>query len=298
MLKELPKHKGTDKLQADLKSKISRLKKELASPQTGAAKRSQRIPRQGAGRAVIIGGPNSGKSQLLATYTQAQPTIAEYPFSTVQPQPGMMPWQDVMVQLIDTPPITADVYDANTQSLIRGADLVLLMCDLGSDEGGQQVRDVWRQINQTKTRLGRETSIDEQDLGITYTQTFFLPNKVDLSEAGDRLEFFQEYIEFDLEIYAISALQAIGTDDLRDAIYASLGVIRVYTKTPTQKVDECGVPFTLRPGDQVLDLAELVHKDVARNFKFAKVWGSQVHDGTQVKGDYVVNDGDVIELHV
>ncbi|NIO38709.1 MAG: GTP-binding protein, partial [Burkholderiales bacterium] len=49
----------------------------------------------------------------------------------------MMPWEDVAVQLVDTPPITADVIDPNVQALIRGADVVLLMLDLGSDDGGQ-----------------------------------------------------------------------------------------------------------------------------------------------------------------
>ena len=102
MLVALPKHKGTDKMQADLKQKISRVKKEIAEqvkkgPQKGPI---TRMPRQGAGRAVIIGGPNAGKSQLLASLTKAKPNIADYPFSTTQPLPGMMSWEDVYVQLL------------------------------------------------------------------------------------------------------------------------------------------------------------------------------------------------------
>ena len=297
MLKELPKHKGTDKMQADLKQKISKLKKDVASgSKKGGGKRGLRIPRQGAGRAVIIGGPNSGKSQLLACLTNAEPTIAEYPFSTTQPQPGMMPWKDAFVQLIDTPPITADVFDPNTLSLIRGADLVLLMCDLGSDDGGQQLKDVWLRTSETKSRLGRETSVDEDDLGVTYTKTFFVPNKMDLPEATDRFEFFQEYVDLDLPVFKISAKEAAEIEPLRDAIFEAMDVVRVYTKTPNQKPTELGDPFTLKRGETVLDLAQLVHKDVARNFRSARVWGTAVHDGTVVKGDYVVNDCDVIEL--
>ena len=136
MFKELPKHKGTDKLQSDLKQKISRLKDEIAKPKKGGGNRGFRLPRQGAGRVLIIGAPNAGKSQLLAALTSAKPEIAEYPFTTRAPQPGMMPWRDVHVQLIDTPPITADVFDPDVKSLIRGADLILLMLDLGSDDGG------------------------------------------------------------------------------------------------------------------------------------------------------------------
>lgn len=298
MLKELPKHKGTDKLQADLKQKISKLKKEISAGPKSGGKRSQRIPRQGAGRTVIIGGPNSGKSQLLASFTNAEPAIGDYPFTTNQPQPGMMPWNDVFVQLVDTPPITTDVFDPNTQSLIRGADAVVLMCDLGSDDGGEQLRDVWKRIAETKSRLGKETTVDEEDLGITYTQTFFVPNKVDLPEAQDRLEFFKDYIDFELPTFIISALEKTNLESLRDAIYEAMDVIRVYTKTPSQKPTELGSPFTLKQGETVLDLAQLVHKDVAKNFKSAKVWGTAVHDGTPVKGDYVVHDGDVVELQI
>ncbi len=133
MLRELPKHKGTDKLQAELKQKISKLKKELQQPREARRGGGVRIPRQGAGRCVILGGPNAGKSQLMRSLTRATPEVALYPFTTIQPLPGMMPWQDVMVQLIDTPPITADFFDPVTQGLVRGADLALLMVDLGAD---------------------------------------------------------------------------------------------------------------------------------------------------------------------
>ncbi len=298
MFKELPKHKGTDKLQSDLKQKISRAREELAKPKKSTGGRGFRLPRQGAGRTVIIGGPNTGKSQLLAALTSAHPEIAPYPFTTREPMPGMMPWKDVLVQLIDTPPITADIYDPDVQSLIRGADLVLLMLDLGDDEGGESLRDVWSQINRSRTRLGRETGIDEDDVGVTCTRAFLVDNKIDVPDAADRREFFAEYVTFELERFEISALEGTGIESLRDAIYQAMGVVRVYTKLPTKKEPDYDSPFTLPRGGTVLDLAELIHKDVAKNFKSARVWGAGVHDGTPVKGDHVLHDCDVVELHV
>lgn len=295
MLVEIPKHKGTDKMQADLKRKISRLKAEVQS-QKKSAKSSVKIPRQGAGRAIIVGSPNSGKSQLLASLTRATPQVADYPFTTLQPLPGMMPWEDISVQLIDTPPVTVDMFDATTQALIRGADVVILLLDLGTDDGGQQFMEVVEQFRDAKTRLGRESCFDKTDIGVTYTHTIFCPNKIDLPEAADRLEFFSEFIEADFETVKISATERTGLDALAQKIHEALDVVRVYTKTPNRDA-ELEKPFTLKQGQTVLDLAELVHKDLAKNFKFGRVWGDQVHDGTIVKGDYVLHDKDIVELH-
>ncbi len=298
MLRELPKHKGTDKLQAELKQKISKARKETEQQKaSGKRPAAAKIPRQGAGRAVIIGGPNAGKSQLLASLTRATPEVAPYPFTTREPAPGMMPWEDVMVQLIDTPPITKDVLDPSVNGLVRGADLVLLMADMGSDSGIDALVEVVDRFRESKTRLGRESYLDEDDIGLSYTRTFLVLNKMDVPDAADRVELLAEFCPLDLETFRISAEKGDGLEDLRRAIYEAMDVVRVYTKLPTQKEPDYDRPFTVRRGGTLLDVAELVHKDFAENLKFARVWGSQVHPGTTVKGDYVVQDKDVVELH-
>jgi uncharacterized protein len=298
MLRELPKHKGTDKLNAELKQKISKIKKELQQPQPKGKRGGLRIMRQGAGRAVIIGGPNAGKSQLLRSLTRATPEVAPYPFTTTEPTPGMMPWQDVMVQLIDTPPITADYFEPVTQGLIRGADLVLLMVDVGMDDGIDALQAVLDHLALTKTRLARRSSLDENDIGVSYTQTLLIPNKIDLPESDERLDWMHECCPLDLPEYPVSAAHGTGLETLRDAIYQPLDVVRVYTKLPTAKEPDYDRPFTIERGGTLMEIAELIHKDFAKNLKFARVWGSAVHDGTQVKGDYVLHDKDVVELHV
>ena len=299
MLVELPKHKGTDKMHADLKTKIAAVKKEIASGKSSGPKgASHRIPKQGAGRVIIIGAPNAGKSQLLASMTRATPEIGDYPFTTRQPQPGMMPWEDVYVQLIDTPPITPDVFDPNTMGLIRGADLVLLVMDLGSDDGWDDCKAVIDKVNQTKTHLGNITGLDPNDIGVSVTRTLLVVNKTDLPEASDRYEVFKEFMDCDFESCEISAKTGDGIDRLRDSIREKLDFVRVYTKLPTKKEADMDKPFTVKQGSCLLDVAELVHKDVAANLKSARVWGSAVHDGTTVKGDYVLNDRDIVELHV
>jgi len=298
MLRELPKHKGTDKLQAELKQKISKARKEAdARAKTGKQGHGLRIPHQGAGRVVILGGPNAGKSQLLRSLTRATPEVAPYPFTTHEPVPGMMPWEDVMVQLVDTPPITADLLDPLTQGLIRGADLALLLVDLASDDGIDQCQQVLERLGQTKTRLARRSALDDNDVGLSYTRTLLVPNKMDDPGAAERRQLLHELLPLDLDEVAVSAEHGTGLEPLREAIYRALDVVRVYTKHPSHKQPDYDRPYTIRRGQTLCDVAEQIHKDLAQNLKFARVWGCQVHDGTVVKGNYVPHDKDVVELH-
>lgn len=300
MLREIPKHKGTDKLQAELKHKISRAKEEVETSKKSGGKKGAgiKIPRQGAGRVVIIGGPNSGKSQLLASLTRATPEIAPYPFTTREVQPGMMAWEDISVQLLDTPPITVDVFDTNLLGIIRGSDLVLLMVDLGDDDGIDQLQQVLDRLNATKTRLARESSLDEEDIGLSFTQAILVLNKIDLPDAVDRLALLREFVTVDLPELQISAQEKTGLPELVETIIQKLDIVRVYTKLPNKKEADYDRPFTLRRGGTLLDVAEMVHRDIAENFKYARVWGTGVIGGSQLKGDYVVHDKDVVEIHV
>lgn len=300
MLREVPKHKGTDRLQADLKQKIRRAKLDIEQQRKrGVGKPATfRLARQGAGRVVLIGGPNAGKSQLLASLTRATPEIAPYPFTTRDHMPGMMPWEDVMVQIVDTPPITADLFDPITQMLIRGADLVVVVIDLGADEGIEQVQELLGRLNTTKTRLAADSYLDETDVGVSYTKSILALNKGELDEAAARIELLHELELHELPEYPICAQSPESLDGLRRAIFEALDVIRVYTKTPNEKNPDYSNPYTIRRGQSLREVAEQVHKDFAQKLKHARVWSEPSHVGTIVKADYIPRDRDVVEFHV
>ena len=296
MLRELPKHKGTDKLQADLKAKIAKAKSDAQKPAPSSSV-STKIPKQGAGRVLLIGAPNTGKSQLLAALTRAQPEIAPYPFTTQQPAPGMMLHEDCPFQLIDMPPITDDFMHLSTIGLVRGADLVFFVIDLASDNLIEDCQAVMNQFESGKTRLGRETKLDEEDIGVSYTQTVVLLNKCDDPDATERLQLLDEFLELPFERIEVSATEGTRLDEVKKTAFDKLEIVRVYTKHPKQKEPDMTKPFTVRRGDTLVEVAQNVHRDMADQLRSARVWGEAVHDGTTVKPDYEPLDGDIVELH-
>ena len=297
-LREIPKHKGTDKLQADLKAKIARVKADMQKSSSSAAKSTvAKIPKQGAGRVLLVGGPNVGKSQLLASLTRAQPEVADYPFTTQAPLPGMMLFEDCPFQLIDLPPVTADFMETSVVGLVRGADLVFLVIDLASDNLIEDTQAVLDRFSEGKTRLGTETRLDEEDIGVSFTHTLAVFNKCDAPGAEERLALFDEFIDLPFERIQVSATTGTGLDDLRRIVFERLKIVRVYTKHPKEKEPDRSKPFAIREGDTLVEVAEHVHRDMAANLKSARVWGKAVHDGTPVKPDYQPLDGDVVELH-
>jgi ribosome-interacting GTPase 1 len=298
MLATIPKHKGTEKLQADLKTKLKETKAELQAEAAAPKKvgKSFRFPRQGAGQVVIVGAPNAGKSRILKELTKAEPEVAPYPFTSREPMPGMMPWQDVSVQLIDTPPITDAHFEPYLLNLVRAADAVVLAFDGSSDDAPDQTTEVLTQFASRKTLLADSTGFDEEDFSIIRVKTLLVATRGDDSACEDRLAFFREMTETKFPTLKVDLDQPTGREALRDHIYQLLGVIRIYTKKPGKPADYSS-PFVIKSGGTVEDLAAVVHRDLVETLKFAKVWGSSAHDGQSVGREHVLLDKDLVELH-
>lgn len=297
MLQLIPRHKGTERLQADLKTRLKEARAEAhAEKSAPKGTRSYRIPRQGAGTIIVVGAPNSGKSRLLKELTSAHPDVAVYPFTTREPLPGMMWWNDVTVQLVDTPPIAAHHIEPYLTGFVRSADAVVLCMDGSSDDAPQQTLDVLHQLAARKARLTRSTGFDEDDMTIVNVRTLLAVTHAADPDAQVRRDMFRELSGSNLETRMVEFDDLPTIEPLRSAIYAMLGVMRLYTKRPGKPADRDS-PFTLPIGGTVEELAELVHRDLAASLKHARIWGN-AGEGLTVGREHVLADGDVVELHV
>ncbi len=305
MMALIPKHKGTEKMRADLRRRMAKLRADTGKKH-GVSKASAMytVRREGAGQVVLVGAPNVGKSLLLSKLTKAVPEIADYPFTTRLPQPGMMPFENIQIQIVDLPAIASEYYEGWVGHIIRSASLALLIVDLGSDDLLEEVDDVLNILDASNIRLIAKPPADAASLpSTTFRETLLVANKSDAPRAAENLEILREFYGDRFEILPISATLGQGLESLRQTLFERLDIVRIYTKIPGKKADLTSPPFVLKSGSTVLDLAKAVHRDFAGTLKYAKKWSSPQskgplkYDGQMVERNHVLEDGDILELH-
>jgi ribosome-interacting GTPase 1 len=299
----IPKHKGTDRLRANLRRRLSKLKAS-SQARKGVSRRDSafHIDKEGPGQVVLVGPTNVGKSALVAALTNATPEVAASPYTTWTPTPGMMPVEDIQIQLIDTPPLDREYVEPELLNLIRRSDLILLIVDLQTDPV-QQFEDTITLLREHRivSRRLQDRAGDQQPL--TFIPLLVLANKSDNESQDENLEIFRELLK-DIEnedscpLLPVSATTGRNLERLKEAVFEQLEIIRVYSKAPGKKVD-LSAPFVLSKGSTVADFAAQVHQDFYQNLRSARVWGSAtLYDGQMVSRDHILQDGDVVELRL
>jgi len=292
----IPKHKGTDKLRADLRRKLSKLKNAAqAKKKTGRQESAYHIDKEGAGRVVLVGMPNVGKSSLVAALTNADPKVSPSPYTTWAPTPGMMRIENIQVQLIDTPPLNRDHVEPQLMELIRGADLLLIVLDL-QDFPIQQLDDTIEILRDNRIVICcRKDEPPEANYG-TF-KPLIVVNKHDDRRLDEEFQVFRELFEEKWSLIPLSAETGRNVDRFKQAVFEALGIMRVYSKKPGREPN-FEAPFVMKQGGTVEEFAGKVHQDFVKTLKSARVWGSGVFDGQKVSRDHVLQDGDVVELMV
>jgi hypothetical protein len=297
MMAIIPKHKGTEKIRAQLKSRMAKLKEELQrKPTIGRAEQAYTIKREGAAQVVLLGLPNSGKSSLFSQVTHAFSEVAEYPFTTQKPIPGMMKFENIQIQLVDTPPIQLDHIEPGLSNLIRNADALLLIIDL-TENPVFQMEILQEELKQMKIEIVGKGPIPSLEGGWGSQKTLLLGNKCDVSNTMEGYRIFETRFKDTFPILPVSAKEGMNCEELKKEVYQLLDIIRVYTKAPGEE-PELTEPVVLKKGSTVGDVALSIHKDFFAKLRYAKIWGSGKFGGQMVKRDHQINEGDVIELHI
>jgi ribosome-interacting GTPase 1 len=203
---------------------------------------------------------------------------------------------------------------------LRPADAAMLVVDLSDPECVDHVAAILDRLDQKRVTLDEhwgdaagggesaeatgadgeaspgEDADDLPDPFRVQLPTLLIANKSDLGLDPDEVRVLEELLGIRFPAVAVSAETGAGVDAIGPLLFEGLGIVRVYTKVPGRPADDRR-PYTVRRGDTVLDVARLVHKEIAESLKFARVWGSGQFDGQQVGADHPVQDADIVELH-
>jgi ribosome-interacting GTPase 1 len=324
MLRLIPKHKGTEHVQAEIKSKIKQLTGEAAAAKKSGGRVGpvQAVRPEGAAQVVLIGPPNSGKSSLHAKLTGSHAEVGAYPNTTHAPLPGMLPFEDIHFQLVDLPPISTVYMESWMPNALQQAHAALLVVNLAAAGCVENVVVIRERLEEKRITLTPEwpgrldpgpvdaaghgppgpaapsqpEPDEEEDPFRIVLPTLVVATRGDVRSMAAEIDTLEELVGVRYPAVEVSNETGEGLDRLGPMLFAGLEVVRVYTKIPGHPAD-ADKPYTVFRGATVLDVAELVHRDFAETLKFARVWGSTKFDGQQVGRDHVVADRDVVELH-
>ncbi len=314
MLRLIPKHKGTEHVQRDIKTRIKQLSTELSAPRKGGSRSgpAHAVRREGAAQVALLGAPNSGKSLLHSALTGSQSTVGAWPHTTDTPIPGMAPYNDIYFQLVDLPPVAQERMQPWLGTALQPADAALLVVDIASPDWAEEFEIVVEKMAEKRVTFvakwpglpgagkprRKKRRAKQQD---TFEELFrirlpalLVANKCDLGDYENVLSGLRRKLGYPAIL--VSARTGENLESIPDFLFKGLGVVRAYTKTPGKPPD-LGRPFTLRHGATVSELATLVHKEIAGSLRFARIWGENVYDGQQVSPRHLIRDGDVLELH-
>ncbi len=281
MIKECPKHKSSENMLANLKTRYKKLKEKIEKGKTfrKSSKGKEGIKKEDI-QAVIVGFTNSGKSSLLKFLTNAKPEISsseKIKFTTKDSEIGMMNYFGTGIQLIEVPSIESEYFD---KGVVNTTDSILILI----------------------TNLNQISKI-EKVLEKASCKKIIVFNKTDLLDKNEKRKISEtlksKYKKYSFVLISSKTKEGIG--DLKNKIFESFNKIRIYTKEPNKTLEESkkGKPIILKRKSTIKEVAMKVFR--TNNFKDIikeiKIWGPSSKFSGQIVGlKHKLKDLDIIEF--
>ena len=209
----------------------------------------------------------------------------------------MMKFENIQIQLVDTPPISPDYIDIWHLELVKNGDRVIFVLDIGQENPHDDLLTLMSKLEEKGIEFVEDPEDAHLARQIPYKNILVVLNKMDLDSDEKKMSYVKDSIGEDFIVIAISAMTQDNIEILKKRIYEYLEILRVYTKIPGKPIDT-NDPYVFAVGSTLMDMAKAVHKDFAEKLKYARIWGKTKYDGQKVNRDYILEDEDVIELHI
>jgi len=197
-----------------------------------------------------------------------------------------MPYEDIQIQLIDTPPLAPEVFEVWQLAMIEQADISVLIFDVMDSALLDQTEYVLEKFSSRGIEIGKDEEL-----------ILVLGNKIDLPGAEENFEAWGELFEDEFKPRRFSTRLEGDLQEIKKLLFKKLDIVRVYTKAPNAKQEKEPVPYVMKHGSTVIEAAAFIHRELADTFKYARIWSKELYEGQMVERDHVLIDGDLIEIH-
>jgi len=271
MMKEVPKHKSSEKMRKNLTNRYKKIKSSIAK-QKKSGKGGQAGIKKADMQCVLAGFPNTGKSTIFQTLTKQQAKTSPHSFTTYQPQLGTFSHEDAQIQIIDIPS-----FPNHDKSLINSTDTLLITID--NLDQIQKAEDFYYR---------------------THAKIILIFNKSDLLSESEKRKIKanlkSKYKKYDYIFFSNNPTKT-KLNQIKHKIFKTFPIIRIYTKEP--KKSPSPDPMILKKGSTFKDATEKVRKGMSKKVKRSRVWGPSSKFGGQVIGlNHTLKDKDIIEFLV
>ena len=193
---------------------------------------------------ALVGFPSAGKSSLIAAMSAAKPKIADYPFTTLVPNLGVVQAGDMRYTIADVPGLIPGASQGKGLGLqflrhIERTEIIAHVIDCATLEPGRDPLSDYYALEQELGEYANDLELPLGAIPIPERPRIIILNKVDMPEAKELAEFVKpEFEKLDLPVYIVSTASHEGLKELNFALANLVTQMRADIATREETVEE------------------------------------------------------------